>query len=57
MNTLLTILASTQGIQFEWIVVIVLIVLALAVILIVAAVVTGIYAARGMRLLVTRRRK
>ncbi len=36
MNTLLTILASTQGIQFEWIVVIVLIVLALAVILIVA---------------------
>ncbi|MGB9623902.1 MAG: flotillin-like protein FloA [Phycisphaerae bacterium] len=36
MKTLLTILASTQGIQFEWIVVIVLIVLALAVILIVA---------------------
>ncbi len=36
MNTLLTILADTQGIQFEWIIVIVLIVLALAVILIIA---------------------
>jgi uncharacterized protein YqfA (UPF0365 family) len=36
MNTLLTILAGTQSIQFEWIIVIVLIVLALAVILIIA---------------------